>query len=271
MCEVRSVRGNAIRQMSGLDILLPEIQPISIGFHPPMPLDSVLMPALKALHVAAGTLALVAAPAAMATYKGGEAHRRWGKVFFYGMIVICSTAIAMGILVPANFWLAMLAVFSFHLVASGYRSLYLKKLHKGIKPARIDLVLHGSAGVVDAGLLIWGLAHLALGDFNDQAVLFTVIGLAGSAMVLHGFLQFYRQRQDNRLWLYGHIAGFAGGYIGALIAFSVVNLTMLEPAWLRWSWPILSGVTLIVLWIRRLRQRFAKGEHLRSFAKVRIR
>src|SRR5690606_16841615 len=78
---------------------------------------------LLVLHMACGTIALLVAPLAMIAHKGGNWHRRCGKVFFYGMVGICSTAIILGILKPDRFWLALVAVFSFHLVASGYRSL----------------------------------------------------------------------------------------------------------------------------------------------------
>lgn len=237
----------------------------------PMSIDTAIIPMLRALHIAAGAMALLAAPLAMAAYKGGDWHRRWGKVFFYGMAVVCATAIVLGILKPANVWLALMAVFSFHLAASGYRALYLKKLHKGMAPQRTDLVLHGVAAVVNGGLLIWGMSHLLMGSFNEQAVLFTLIGLPGTAWVLHGFMQFNRHQQDKRRWLYGHIIGFLGAYVAALTAFSAVNLTLIKPEWLRLAWPSIIGGAVMVLWVVRLKRRFANGEHLRSFAKVRIR
>lgn len=233
-------------------------------------IDSTLIPILRSVHIAAGTIALMAAPLAMVAYKGGDWHRRWGKAFFYGMAVVCATAIMLGILIPADFWLALLAVLSFHMAASGYRSLYLKQMHKGLRPARVDIILHGIAAVVNGGLLMWGLAHLLMRNFDAQAVLLTVLGVIGTAMVLNGLLQFYRQRQDKRGWLYGHIIGFVGGYTVTLAVFSGINLEFIEPVWLRWLWPPMVGVPLIWLWLRHLRRRFANGEHLRRFAKVRI-
>ncbi|MGB3870274.1 MAG: hypothetical protein WBG34_14575 [Flavobacteriales bacterium] len=235
-----------------------------------MPTEATIIKGLLAIHVAAGSIALVVAPLAMVVQKGGDWHRRWGKVFFYGMIVVCATAITLGILRPKNFWLALVAVFSFYMIASGYRSLYLKQMHRGLRPTRVDIALHGIAGVVNGGLLIWGLAHLILGSFNTQAVLFTVFGLIGTIMVLNGFLKFYRRRHDKREWLYGHISGFIGGYIATLCAFSAVNLTMIEPMWLQWLWPVVIGVPLVAFWIWSLRKRFTNGERLRSFADVRI-
>ncbi|MGV9011357.1 MAG: hypothetical protein ACOH13_02080 [Flavobacteriales bacterium] len=235
-----------------------------------MSLETTLIPWLLGIHATAGGIALVVAPMAMYAHKGGDWHRRWGRVFFYGMIVVCATAIALGILHPQNFWLALVAVFSFYLVASGYRSLYLKKLHKGLRPAKLDMALQGIAGVVNWGLLIWGLAHLILGTVNTQAILFTVFGLIGSLLVVNGVMKFFGPRHDKREWLYGHIAGFIGGYIATLSAFSAVNLTMIEPDWLQWLWPTIIGVPLIFLTIGRLKGRFAKGERLRTFAEVRI-
>ena len=235
-----------------------------------MSLESTIIAWLLAIHVAAGSVALVVAPLAMLARKGGDWHRRWGKVFFYGMIPVCATAITLGILNPKNFWLTLVAVFSFYMIASGYRSLYLKKMHRGLRPTRVDITLHGIAGVVNGGLLIWGLAHLILGSFNTQAVLFTVFGLIGTIMVLNGFLKFYRRRHDKREWLYGHISGFIGGYLATLSAFSAVNLTMIEPMWLQWLWPVILGAPLVAFWIWRLQKRFANGERLRTFADVRI-
>ncbi|MBK9761020.1 MAG: hypothetical protein IPO90_13855 [Flavobacteriales bacterium] len=121
-----------------------------------MNLDQEVLPWVLRLHGASGALALFVAPMAMFVYKGGLWHRRWGKIFFYSMILVCATAIIMAVAVPRNFWLALVAVFSFHMVASGYRSLYLKKLHEGLKPERLDKWLHGVAGVFSGGLLIWG-------------------------------------------------------------------------------------------------------------------
>jgi len=236
-----------------------------------MPIDPIIIPALEALQLTTGGIALVAAPLAMAAYKGGDWHRRCGKIFFYSMAAACLAAIVRGILVPADFWLAMLAVFGFHLIASGYRSLYLKKLHKGMRPGKVDIAMHGTAGAVYSGLLIWGLMFTFLDGISLHALLFSAIGLLGSAVVLNGFLQFNRQRQDKRMWLYGHIIGFGGGYCVLLTAFSLAYLDVAGALWLQVLVPALLGLLPVVAWLIRLRRRFAQGVHLRSFAKVRIR
>lgn len=239
--------------------------------HHALDFDSDIIPWIKRTHIIAGSLALVVAPLAMIVHKGGDWHRRWGRSFFWGMAVVCLTAIVMGISAPKSFWLALVAVFSFHMTASGYRSLYLKKLHQGLKPARTDLLLHGIAGVMNGGLLIWGLSHLMLGVRNTQSTLFTVFGLIGMSMVIIGFRRFFKRQHDKREWLYGHMVGFLGGYIATVSAFSAVNLTMIRPVWLQWLWPTLLGTPLIVLWIAYYKRQFAKGRRVRQMADVRIR
>ena len=99
-----------------------------------MVIEQQLVPWVLRLHAASGGIALFVAPLAMLVRKGGSWHRRWGKAFFYCMIVVCATAIFLGLVHPQNFWLALVAIFSFHMIGSGYRALYFKKLHEGQKP-----------------------------------------------------------------------------------------------------------------------------------------
>src|SRR3954470_22030784 len=91
--------------------------------------------ALALLHVAAGVTALVVAPVAMLTAKGGLTHRRWGKVYYYAMVVVAVTAVVLGLLRP-NLFLTLLAVFSFYTAFSGYRVLARKRPGR----ARRDIV-----------------------------------------------------------------------------------------------------------------------------------
>src|SRR3989442_161411 len=82
-----------------------------------------LIATLRWIHIAAGTLALGLAPAAMLTVKGSRAHRRWGKIYFWAMAVVGSTAVALGLWRPQIF-LALLAVFSFTFLPPAVRWLW---------------------------------------------------------------------------------------------------------------------------------------------------
>jgi len=59
-----------------------------------------LITTLRWIHIAAGTLALVLAPLAMLTVKGGRAHRRWGKIYFWSMAVVAATAVVIALWRP---------------------------------------------------------------------------------------------------------------------------------------------------------------------------
>src|SRR6266446_6921942 len=86
--------------------------------------------AVRLLHIAAGFLAFVVAPAALIAAKGGVAHRRWGRLYFWSMAVVAVTAIVLAVWRPVE-WLALVAVFSFYSAFSGYRALSRKRPYDG--------------------------------------------------------------------------------------------------------------------------------------------
>ena len=224
---------------------------------------------LLLLHMTAGLVALVVAPMAMIVGKGGDWHRRWGKAFFYAMAIVVVTAIILGI-ARENLLMAMVAVFSFHMIASGYRALYLKRLHEGQRPARMDILIMGLAGAMNGGLFLWGATHLALGHRNSGPIIFLVFGLIGLVFVWRDLQRFFQRESDRREWLYAHMTGFLGGYIATVSAFSAVNLEMIRPLWLQWLWPTIVGAPLIVLWVRHYKRKLASGRRLRNELDIRI-
>jgi uncharacterized membrane protein len=75
--------------------------------------DPVWIKSLLGVHIAAGSTAFLMAPLALASAKGGKAHRRWGKIYFWAMAVVGSTALVLAVYRPILF-LALVAVFSFY-------------------------------------------------------------------------------------------------------------------------------------------------------------
>lgn len=221
------------------------------------------------VHALFGTIALIVAPLAMVSRKGGDWHRRWGKAYFWSMAAVAATAIVLGVL-RSNWVMAMVAVFSFHMIASGYRALHLKRLHEGQRPQRIDRIIMLTAGIVNGGLFLWGAAGLALGHRGSGPLIFLVFGLVGIFFVWRDAQRFHRESHDKREWLYAHMIGFLGGYIATVSAFSAVNLGMIKPVWLQWLWPTIIGAPLIAFWVRRYRTRFAKGGRSRDLFDIRI-
>src|SRR3954469_15067565 len=94
---------------------------------------------LLVIHILGGSISFIVAPIALIVKKGGVHHRRWGKVFFYSMTVVAATALIMAPM-HNNLFLTLVAVFSFYLAFSGYRSIYRKNIYKTRKTAAIDWV-----------------------------------------------------------------------------------------------------------------------------------
>lgn len=233
-------------------------------------MDEGLIDVLRKVHMAAGFIALVVAPLAMLVRKGGDAHRRWGKLFVGSMAVVVVTAITLGI-ASGNILMALVAVFSFHMIASGYRSLYLKKLHEGQKPARADVLVQGIAAMVNGGLFLWAISLMMLGLKFQKVVVFLIFGGIGLVMVFLNFNRFYKRSHDKQEWLYGHMSGFLGGYIATVSAFSAVTLDMISPMWLRWLWPTIIGSPLIFFWVKYYRKRFSKGRRAKEVFQLKLR
>ena len=229
--------------------------------------DEIFRIALK-MHAVSGGIALFGAPLAMIVRKGGNAHRFWGKVFFYSMAVVCLTAVYTGFVRP-NYVMALVAVFSFHMCAAGYRALYLKKLHEGLRPQRMDLLIHGIAGVFSLGLLIYSAGTILAGHGNSFSYIFTVFGMIGIFNVLRYMRRFKNPTFDRRQWFYDHMSGFLGAYIATLSAFSAVNFEFL-PVLVRWLWPTAIGVPLMIVWIRYYRGKFEKGKRVQQLVHLQI-
>jgi uncharacterized membrane protein len=107
-------------------------------------------------HILAGFVALGTGGAAFLTKKGGRRHRFAGRAFVYAMAVVAATSLVLYVLSPTTFrlFLALVAVFSFYFVFSGYRVLARKR--PADTPQRVDWLAVGLLVVAGVGLLGMG-------------------------------------------------------------------------------------------------------------------
>lgn len=211
--------------------------------------------ALLLVHILAGVTALVVAPVAMVTAKGGPAHRRWGKVYFWMMAVVAVTALPLGLWRP-NYFLMLVAVFSFYFAFRGYRVLLRKHPERGDGARALDwsaavATFLASAALIGLGLLkpspLWvRLAPVAI-----------VFGIGGVVAAGVDMVRFVRPPTERMAWWFSHMAGMLGSYIATVSAFSVVNFDFL-PTVARWLWPSVVGTPLIVLWVVYYKRKFAR-------------
>ncbi|OLC00438.1 MAG: hypothetical protein AUH30_02605 [Candidatus Rokubacteria bacterium 13_1_40CM_68_15] len=211
-----------------------------------------IMIALRWIHIAAGMIALFVAPGAMVTVKGGRAHRRWGKVYFWSMATVAVTALALAVWRP-NYFLLMVAVFSFYLALSAYRALFRKRPSGA---GALDWTSTLATLVASVGLVILGLVQPSP-VWQRLGVVAIVFGAIGAVVAGRHAWHFVRPSTDRQAWWFDHMIGMLASYIATVTAFSVVNFTFLPPV-VRWLWPTLVGTPLIAAWVSYYKGRFRR-------------
>ena len=84
-----------------------------------------------ALHIAGGMTALVTGLFAIIAEKGKRPHRISGKLYFWGMLLTCASALYISI-TKQNLFLLHIGLFSLYMVYSGFRSIQNKTLHPSL-------------------------------------------------------------------------------------------------------------------------------------------
>ena len=196
------------------------------------------------LHITAGLTGFFVAPVALAMRKGGPAHRRWGKVFFWAMAAAGTTAL-MGAQHIHSLFLLLTAVFSLYMAGFGYRSLFLKHLAWDARVGAFDWAVAG------VGLLVFlGTVAYACAARNIPVGVFGALGATTAARQLRGYA--HAGHWTKNQWLLNHISGFMASYIAAVSAFSVTSLKFI-PFPYNFLWPTAIGVPIIMWWHRRVR------------------
>ncbi len=202
-------------------------------------------------HIVNGTVALVIAPLAMITVKGGLWHRRWGKIYFWAMAGVALSATVM-CFIRSGVFLLLVAIFSFYLALTGYTVLRRKKPED--RPGLLDWC-------ATIAMLLAGIVFLATGaldaDLGKERWLRLAFGSGGLLLSAIDIRRFFKPSQTKRGWMYEHMGRFLGAYIATVTAFSVVNFQFLPSLW-RWFWPTIVGVPLIFVWRAYYRKKFAR-------------
>ncbi|OUJ71385.1 DUF2306 domain-containing protein [Hymenobacter crusticola] len=213
---------------------------------------------LLGLHIAAGSLALLAGLVPMLGRKGGPLHVRAGRLYTYSMLVVAATAVLLCLLQPltlSRLFLTGVAVLSFYLSFTGWRA----ARRRSTVPAKTDLGLSAVATLVGLGMVGTGIAlHVVLfAFFGGLICLFagqdTWVAVRGAAAA-------------PMPWLLRHLTRMGGSYISATTAFIVVNLgrwlPATAPSWtslVGWMAPTFVGSVLIGLAVRRYKVRLQAG------------
>ena len=230
--------------------------------HPEAP---ALIRVLLAIHIAAGTLALIVVPVVMATRKGGALHRRLGLAFVYGMFVVAATALVVGRFFD-DYFLLLIAVFSAYLTFLGWRALARK--HPEREPAGAadwsGAVLAVAAG---AGMVAMGFVQRE--HFGGFSTVLDVLGAICMAKGARSIYEFFRPPTARAAWLFAHFGNMLAAYIATVTAFSAVNLRFIEPIWIRWLWPTVIGTLVITYYTTRYKRELGRGTRVAQLVTVR--
>lgn len=191
------------------------------------------------VHVAAGSVAVLAGVGALLTQKGGPRHRTAGKLFVASMAVVVGTVLLAFDPTTFRVFLSLVAVFSGYLAFSGYRALSRKRPADGA--TAVDWTAAGLVATACVALCGWGAVMLAGGTtFGVVLLSFGAIGLGFGAMDARAF------RAGEEAWIVTHLQRMVGAFVATVSAVSAVNLDFLGVV--AWLWPTVALTPLIVYW-----------------------
>jgi uncharacterized membrane protein len=226
--------------------------------------DPVWIKTLLGVHIAAGSTAFVMAPLALIAAKGGKAHRRWGKIYFWSMAVVAATAMILALYRPIIF-LALVAVFSFYAAFSAYRVLYYKKLAAGEKVSPLDWWAAIFTFVSSLTLALLGIFKPAV--VQQLSIPAIVFGIIGMLLAVKSIRMFLRPPQEKMFWWYTHLSNMLASYIAAWTAFSVTTIgRFFHGSWIIWVLPTAIGVPAISRTISYYKRKFAPRNNLSATA-----
>lgn len=194
------------------------------------------------IHASLGGLALLSGSITLAVTKGSPIHRKFGKVFFYSMLISSTLAMVIACLPNHNNpFLFGVGIFSNYLIIKAYRALKLKNKKPALFPDKII-----SFSLFLAGVLMLVLPFMLGNAFN------IVLAAFGTASIIFSISDFRRYRANEILgkrYLGHHIGNMLGGYISAWTAFIVVNSILPFP----WGWfaPSIVGTFAIIYFLRK--------------------
>ena len=200
---------------------------------------------LTLLHVAFGTLALIAVPASLLVRKGGSWHRRFGAVFTASMCVVLFSA---GFLWQAkgHLFLVPLSGVTAYLLFNAWRVIARKRRKR---PDDIDdrVDVFAAIAVMIVGAYTAYLGFSARGELL-HSIQPALIGIGSIAICfgLNDILGFYTVRLRDG-WKLAHLSAMMAAYISAVTAFLVINAHGV-PMMLRWGVPSALGALTIAIY-----------------------
>lgn len=190
---------------------------------------------------------------AMLSAKGRKYHRVSGISYAWSTAFVGLSGFIIAVQTSNQFLIAT-SVFVTYMMVTAYRSLYLKQLHKVVKAQAIDKLIICISVVAASYLLVLGGYGISKGNYAGTVPL--VFGIICARFVAGDIRKFTKGPADKKHWLYNHIAGMVGSYIGGTTAFLAVNAQFFTNDFQVWIWlvPTVVGTPYIIYNIRKYKE-----------------
>ena len=201
------------------------------------------MSILLAIHILAGTIALLCAALAVSSEKGKKFHVLSGRTYFWCMVVIFLTAIPMSI-ININIFLFLIGIFSFYLAFAGMR---FAKNRKGMATT-IDWI--AVSLMILSGLGMWALSVIYFLNDNSQYITLLVFGFIALALGYGDYRSHKNKAATGKERIAKHLTNMMAGTIAVITAVLVVNVNI-EPIWIWWLLPTVVITPIISYWNKK--------------------
>jgi hypothetical protein len=201
------------------------------------------MDILLAIHILAGTIALLCAALAVSFEKGKKFHILSGRTYFWCMAGIFLTAIPMSI-INSNIFLFLIAIFSFYLAFAGMR---FAKNRKGVATS-VDWIVVSL--MILSGLGMWALALIYFTNDNSQYITLLVFGFIALALGVGDYRSHKNKTAIGKERISRHLTNMMAGTIAVITAVLVVNVDI-EPLWIWWLLPTAVITPIIFYWNKK--------------------
>jgi hypothetical protein len=199
---------------------------------------------LLVIHVLCGSSSMACSIAAIATRKGGNNHRRYGRYFFYGMTGIFITAIPMAF-INTNTFLFLIALFSYYLAYTGWR--YARR--HGTLISISDWIVSLAMILASFIMVTMGLWYFNLS--NDDSLILLVFGLLGAIFSISDARLYYKGSIPRAIRISKHLGAMLGGTIAVYTAFLVTNVHY-GPPLILWLGPTVIITPIIIYWTKKV-------------------
>jgi uncharacterized membrane protein len=165
-----------------------------------------------AIHVAAGTIALLLGIVALSAKKGRQIHTKSGKWFLGFLSIVIFTGLLGVFVFGRNTFLLVITLLSAYQAFSGYRALQAKNN----KPQPIDMLM---AAITLLAALYFMYYMKQIGFFWSPVVIYSTLG-ALFTIIAYDFLRYFIPgSRYGRLWFYEHIYKMIGAFTALFAAF----------------------------------------------------